>query len=244
MKAFVYLSLLLCVPFAHSHAQSPAANVQLSAQKSAALPAHLTTRLQWARTPQLEYSDADLNQQDRAAIVRVVADETGQITQATIQESTGLSKLDNMLINATKAALIQPFQVDDTAVPTIGYQAFTLKIAHALKSNDCVYRFDSEHWRKQQQDKKVPFRYIEQPSLQVDRDELKGKDRYIRLSFKVDKAGNVTRVKIKKGSGIYALDEKVMQAVMGAKVEVSKTLWLYKKSTLSDKINFSLDACQ
>ncbi|MEQ4563114.1 MAG: energy transducer TonB, partial [Acinetobacter sp.] len=89
-----------------------------------------------------------------------------------------------------------------------------------------------------------PFRYIEQPSLQVDRDELKGKDRYVRLSFKVDKAGNVTRVKIKKGSGIYALDEKVMQAVMGAKVEVSKTLWLYKKSTLSDKINFSLDACQ
>lgn len=57
--------------------------------------------------------------------MRVVADETGQITQATIQESTGLSKLDNMLINATKAALIQPFQVDDTAVPTIGYQAFT-----------------------------------------------------------------------------------------------------------------------
>ena len=69
---------------------------------------------------------------------------------------------------------------------------------------------------------KSPFRYIEQPSLQVDRDELKGKDRYVRLSFKVDKAGNVTRVKIKKGSGIYALDEKVMQAVMGPKLRSVK----------------------
>lgn len=244
MKPFVYLSLLLCIPIAHTHAKETATNVQLAPQKSSALPAHLTTRLQWARTPQLEYSDNDLNHQDRAAIVRVVSDESGQVTQATIQESTGIAKLDQMLTNAAKAAQIKPFVVDGSAIPTIGYQAFTLKLTQPLNSNDCIYTFNSENWFKQQQDQPVPFRYLKQPVLQVDREELKSKDRLVKFKFKVDKTGQVTRIKIKKGSGIYALDEKIMQAVSAASVEVPKTLWIYKKSTLKDQIQFKLDNCQ
>ncbi len=244
MKPFVYLSLLLCIPIAHTHAKETATNVQLAPQKSSALPAHLTTRLQWARTPQLQYSDNDLNHQDRAAIVRVVSDESGQVTQATIQESTGIAKLDQMLTSAAKAAQIKPFMVDGSAIPTIGYQAFTLKLTQPLNSNDCIYTFNSENWFKQQQDQPVPFRYLKQPVLQVDREELKGKDRLVKFKFKVDKEGQVTRIKIKKGSGIYALDEKIMQAVSAASVEVPKTLWIYKKSTLKDQIQFKLDNCQ
>ena len=244
MKPFVYLSLLLCIPIAHTHAKEIAANVQLTPQKSSALPAHLTTRLQWARTPQLEYSDNDLNHQDRAAIVRVVSDETGQVTQATIQESTGLPQLDQMLTSAAKAAQIKPFTVDGNAIPTIGYQAFTLKLTQPLNSNDCIYTFNSENWLKQQQDKSVPFKYLKQPVLQVEREELKGKDRLIKFKFKVDKDGQAIRIKIKKGSGIYALDEKIMQAISTASVEVPKTLWLYKKSSLKDQIEFRLDNCQ
>ena len=62
----------------------------LHTQTSAALPAHLTTRLAWRKFPQPKYKNEDLNQQNRAAIVRIYADETGKIRQASIQESTGL----------------------------------------------------------------------------------------------------------------------------------------------------------
>jgi len=53
----------------------------------------------------------------------------------------------------------------------------------------------------------------------------------------------VTQVKINKGSGIYALDAQVMQAISNTQVDIPKKLWFFKKSKLKDEIHFKLDKC-
>lgn len=217
---------------------------QLAPQKSSALPAHLTTRLEWREFPKLNYDNADLQGQDRAAILRVAADETGTVTQVKVQESTGNKKLDDLLVKAVEQAKVKPFQQDGNLISTIGYQTFNLDYKDRDDSTaECIYHFDSKNWLKQQTAKSVPFRYVQQPTLNVPRDELKGKDRLVRFNFKVNKQGEATQVKINKGSGIYALDAQVMQAISNTQVDVPKKLWFFKKSKLKDEIHFKLDKC-
>ena len=50
-------------------------------------------------------------------------------------------------------------------------------------------------------------------------------------------------MKIKKGSGVYDLDQKVIQAISKAKVDVPRKYWIYKKSNLKDEIQFKQDGC-
>ncbi len=61
------------------------------------------------RFSQPQYKNSDLNQQNRAAIIRVYADETGDVTKATVQETTGIKALDEKLVNAVLQAKVKPF---------------------------------------------------------------------------------------------------------------------------------------
>jgi TonB family protein len=215
---------------------------QLSPQKSAALPAHLTTRINWSQFPKPSYQNQDLKGQDRSAILRIYADETGQVTKAHIQESTGIDKLDQHLIKAVYAAQVKPHQVKDVTLPIIGYQVFNL--SYQEDGNElCQYNFNSKAWQAQQQDKKVTFRYVNQPNLSLHETQLNDHDRRVKFKFDVNKKGMVKKVKITQGSGSYALDQQVKQAVQNAQVDVSRKYWLYKPNTLSDSIQFKLDEC-
>lgn len=240
----LFLLALSTLPFHLSHAAQPP--LELTIQKSSAQSAHLTTRIQWIDFPKPQYKNSDLNQQNRAAIIRVYADETGDVTKATVQETTGLKALDEKLVNAVLQAKVKPFIEDDTALAVIGYQVFNLN----LTPDDveaCNYSFNSKNWRAQQQQQKVPFQYQVQPKLALDSTQLNGHDRQIKFSFKADKHGNIKKPKITKGSGIYALDQQVLQAVANSKVSVKRTastLWLFKKSKFKDAIEFDLNACR
>lgn len=245
IKQSLCFSLLLGLatsPIYAKQVQSVPTQTNLQVQKSAALPAHLTTRLAWRTFPQPQYKNEDLNQQNRAAIVRIHADETGKIRQATIQESTGLKKLDNILLQAVRAAEIQPHYVDDTAVATIGFQSFNLRFQDN-SSEDCQFAFESKNWLAQQQQQKVAFQYRSQPQLNLSADALKDHSRTVKFQFKINKHGQVKTAKITKGSGQYALDQQVLAAVKSAQVEVPRKFWLYKKSKLKDEIYFDLDTC-
>ena len=240
----LFLLALSTLPFHLSHAAQPP--LELTIQKSSAQSAHLTTRIQWLDFPKPQYKNSDLNQQNRAAIIRVYADETGDVTKATVQETTGIKALDEKLVNAVLQAKVKPFMEDDTALAVIGYQVFNLN----LTPDDveaCNYSFDSKNWRAQQQQQKVPFQYQAQPKLTLDSTQLNDHDRQIKFSFKADKHGNIKKPKISKGSGIYELDQQVLQAVANSKVSVKRTastLWLYKKSKFKDAIEFDLNACR
>lgn len=240
----LFLLALSTLPFHLSHAAQPP--LELTIQKSSAQSAHLTTRIQWVDFPKPQYKNSDLNQQNRAAIIRVYADETGDVTKATVQETTGLKALDEKLVNAVLQAKVKPFMEDDTALAVIGYQVFNLNLTPD-DAEACNYSFDSKNWRAQQQQQKVPFQYQVQPKLALDSTQLNGHDRQIKFSFKADKHGNIKKPKITKGSGIYALDQQVLQAVANSKVSVKRTastLWLYKKSKFKDAIEFDLNACR
>ena len=240
----LFLLALSTLPFHLSHAAQPP--LELTIQKSSAQSAHLTTRIQWVDFPKPQYKNSDLNQQNRAAIIRVYADETGDVTKATVQETTGIKALDEKLVNAVLQAKVKPFMEDDTALAVIGYQVFNLNLTPD-DAEACNYSFDSKNWRAQQQQQKVPFQYQAQPTLALDSTQLNGHDRQIKFSFKADKHGNIKKPKIIKGSGIYALDQQVLQAVANSKVSVKRTasrLWLYKKSKFKDAIEFDLNACR
>ena len=240
----LFLLALSTLPFHLSHAAQPP--LELTIQKSSAQSAHLTTRIQWLDFPKPQYKNSDLNQQNRAAIIRVYADETGDVTKATVQETTGLKALDEKLVNAVLQAKVKPFMEDDTALAVIGYQVFNLNLTPD-DAEACNYSFDSKNWRAQQQQQKVPFQYQVQPKLALDSTQLNNHDRQIKFSFKADKHGNIKKPKITKGSGIYALDQQVLQAVANSKVSVKRTasrLWLYKKSKFKDAIEFDLNACR
>lgn len=240
----LFLLALSTLPFHLSHAAQPP--LELTIQKSSAQSAHLTTRIQWLDFPKPQYKNSDLNQQNRAAIIRVYADETGDVTKATVQETTGLKALDEKLVNAVLQAKVKPFIEDDTALAVIGYQVFNLNLTPD-DAEACNYSFDSKNWRAQQQQQKVPFQYQAQPTLALDSTQLNGHDRQIKFSFKADKHGNIKKPQITKGSGIYALDQQVLQAVSNSKVSVKRTastLWLYKKSKFKDAIEFDLNACR
>lgn len=240
----LFLLALSTLPFHLSHAAQPP--LELTIQKSSAQSAHLTTRIQWLDFPKPQYKNSDLNQQNRAAIIRVYADETGEVTKATVQETTGIKALDEKLVNAVLQAKVKPFMEDSTALAVIGYQVFNLNLTPD-DAEACNYSFDSKNWRAQQQQQKVPFQYQVQPKLALDSTQLNNHDRQIKFSFKADKHGNIKKPKITKGSGIYELDQQVLQAVANSKVSVKRTasrLWLYKKSKFKDAIEFDLNACR
>jgi TonB family protein len=194
----LFLLALSTLPFHLSHAAQPP--LELTIQKSSAQSAHLTTRIQWLDFPKPQYKNSDLNQQNRAAIIRVYADETGDVTKATVQETTGIKALDEKLVNAVLQAKVKPFMEDDTALAVIGYQVFNLNLTPD-DAEACNYSFDSKNWRAQQQQQKVPFQYQVQPKLALDSTQLNDHDRQIKFSFKADKHGNIKKPKIIKGSG-------------------------------------------
>ena len=244
MKQILCFSLLISLPLSATYSATPQIPQQLSVQKSAALPAHLTTRIQWTKFPRPSYKNEDLKDQNRSAIIRIYADETGSISKASVQESTGLTHLDELLIKAVRDAHVKPYFEKDTALPQIGYQTFSLKLSQEDDAEVCQYSFNSENWQAQQHNKKAPFSYRAQPDLDLDSEQLNGHNRAVKFSFKVNKQGDVKKVKVKKGSGIYALDQQIVRAVSNTKVDVPRKYWIYKKSTLKDEIKFDLAQCQ
>lgn len=245
MKHFLCLSVALCCSLQSAHSETKQVH-QLKTQKSEALATHLTTRISWKKFPQPQYNLADLHDQDRAAIVRVQADENGTINKATIQESTGLAALDKILLDAIYQAKVQAPLENDTPVSSIGYQTFNLRLAHPT-ADQCKLSFESKNWIKQTQQKKTAFQYQQQPQIELNTQDLKGYNRNIKFKFKVDKHGQIQQVNIRQGSGLYDLDQQIIQALLHSQVNVKaqmSTLWLYKKSKFKDSIQLNLDACK
>ena len=245
MKKILCLSTLMCLPLTAYSAATKQVH-QLPAQTIDVSPtSHLTTRLQWSKFPEPNYSIEDLKNENRAAIIRVVANTKGDVTNATVEESTGLKALDQLLIQAVEDAQVKPHIKNGRAVSQIGYQAFNLKLSN--KETVCDYQFDSKVWLAQSEAKKTAFQYVVQPKLSLNSSQLNGHNRQVKFSFATDKHGNVKKVKIKRGSGIYALDQNIVQAVSDSKISVkrnARTLWMYKQSHFKDQIEFKLNACK
>ncbi len=242
MKALLCSALVLCFATTSLYSKEITTS-KLATQTVRAESAHLTTRIQWIEFPKIQFKDADLSSQDRYAIVRIKADESGKVIDASVKESTGIAQLDQMLLKAVYSAKTKPFQKNGNELSIIGYQAFSLKL-NDDDTDNCALSFNSKIWQAQQQQKKTAFTYIKSPEFNVKANDLNGYDRKIKLTLKVNKHGNVKQVKINKGSGVYNLDQAVKQSLLTAQVDVPRKFWIYKKSHLKDEINFNLDMCK
>lgn len=243
MKLLSCLSIILLCANTVAHSKSDKMIAKLQPQTTQAEAAHLTTRIEWRKFPIIQFKDADLGGQNRIAIVRVKANESGKIVDASIKESTGLAKLDQKILSAVLQGQTKAFIQDGNELSVIGYQVFSLKLTED-DSSLCKFEFSSNNWQAQNNQQKVPFNYLEQPKVTITADDLKQHNRSVKFSFKVNKKGEVKSSKITKGSGIYRLDQKVLAAVNVAKVDVPRKYWIYKKSKLKDEIKFNLEQCQ
>lgn len=248
MKPVLAFCFLSSIPLSVLHAAEPNTTKQLSVQKSTALPAHLTTRIQWNKFPKPQYKNEDLKEQNRAAIVRIVTDEEGQISKATVQESTGLTQLDQLLVNAVMQAEVKPYLQDGIALPIVGYQTFSLNLqneGNAALPAVCNAPFMSRNWQAQQDGKKRTFVYLTQPqNVQIQRSLLEKKPRLVKFSFKVNDQGYIRKVKLDKRSGDVQLDQQIIQSLQQQQVQVARKFWIYRPSTLKDQITLSLKNCQ
>ncbi|MCX5466739.1 energy transducer TonB [Acinetobacter nematophilus] len=253
MNKALFIPGLICLStYGYSADKLPTIQVK-GEQSERNAPLHLTTRIQWIKFPQIQYHTAELKTQDRSAIIRVSANSSGQVTDAEVQESTGITALDQKLIDAVEAAKVKPYSKNGKAVPIVGYQTFTLTIENAQDNtqgqgqlSECHFTFNSKHWIKQTQDKSVAFHYMQQPQLSLDAVLLKNKDRTVKFKFKVDQQGKVKRVKLTQLSGVNAIDQQVIQAVEQTQVQVKRsyrTLWTFKPSSFNDEIQFKLKDC-
>ena len=251
MKKLIQFTLLsISSAFSLAHAADSSQLQKLEPETITAESTHLTTRIEWTQFPRIQYNSSELSGQNRSAIIRVKANKQGHVTDADIQESTGVKALDQKLIRAVEQAEVKPHQENGNKKSIVGYQTFTLRLKDATDQTQsnavCKYSFNSEVWHRQSKDKSTAFKYSQQPSLSLDQTLLKFKDRTVKFKFKVNKQGEVTQVKLKKLSGVNAIDQAVYNALSNSKVELKRTastLWMYKKHTLKDEIQFTMDDC-
>ncbi|GAA5631291.1 Ferric siderophore transport system, periplasmic binding protein TonB [Acinetobacter sp. neg1] len=62
----------------------------------------------WSRKPAPSYKDTDLEGSERTIIVHIEAEPSGKILSVTVKKSTGLSKLDDIVLKAVRRAKFKP----------------------------------------------------------------------------------------------------------------------------------------
>lgn len=78
---------------------------QEDARKSQALA---PGEVSWSRSPKPSYTDADLQGKDRTMVVYIEADPSGKILNVTVKKSTGLPKLDDIVLKSVRRAKFKP----------------------------------------------------------------------------------------------------------------------------------------
>ena len=120
MKSLACITFALLCANTMAHSQTAETVAKLGVQTMMAEPAHLTTRIEWVKFPKVDFQDSDLSGRDRVAIVRVKANESGKVVEASIKESTGLAKLDQKLVNAVFKSKTKPFLKNGNELAIIG----------------------------------------------------------------------------------------------------------------------------
>ncbi|MFW1953887.1 cell envelope integrity protein TolA [Acinetobacter beijerinckii] len=84
--------------------------------------------LYWSKFPQVQINGQELEGQDRFVLVSIISNEKGDIIEAEILKSSGLSNLDEKVLNATKEAKLKPYFADGKYYPIKATLPFDLNL--------------------------------------------------------------------------------------------------------------------
>ncbi|MEB3753369.1 TonB family protein [Acinetobacter sp. MD2(2019)] len=161
----------------------------LSFQSYAAEPsiANLTqNQVKWLRKPYVNINNKILLGYDRTAQILFETSPNGQITDAKIIKSSGLDKVDNILLKAIKSAKLSPYQENGVYYPVRAMQPFSILADRTPK-------------------------ILYEPNITVSKRMLQGQERSMTLYATADNNGNINQATIIKSSGVAELDEYVLQ---------------------------------
>ncbi|TCM66740.1 TonB family protein [Acinetobacter calcoaceticus] len=213
-----------------------------------------SSNVSWRTPPRLRIEAIDLEGQIRKIVAEIYADTTGKITAVHITQSSGIERLDNKVIRTIRSAKFNPYYENGVAIPFKVHQPFELTAPADLLSRyrprspaakiECSYQFDSDTWKKQQDNQTTAFKYTQRPSLIIMKSELQDQSREIEFSFKLSRKNIKSDVKILQSSGLASIDQKVNLAVTHAEVTAPRKFWQLFKIQHTDRIYFDINNCK
>lgn len=84
--------------------------------------------VQWSRSPRPTYTNQDLQGEARTVVILIEADEKGNIVNARVTQSSGVSSLDNKVLRAVKSAKFKPYKENGVAYAIRAEQPFSLTL--------------------------------------------------------------------------------------------------------------------
>jgi len=163
--------------------------------------------------PEIKVNDEDLYGQNRSVSIFTEADVNGTLTRSEIQKSSGLIKLDNLVLDEfRKRAKFFPLNVNGKPYP------IRKTVAYNFPSS--ITSSEAERYKKVSESFKVYW--LKAPSLTISGAELAGRNRLVVLDVKADERGVITEVVLTRSSGLAELDEKSIAAVKLARLKPYK----------------------
>ncbi|QIO05057.1 energy transducer TonB [Acinetobacter shaoyimingii] len=209
----------------------------------------------WSRQPRVNFLAGDLEGKPRSVSVIIQADKFGKIIEAKIDQSSGLSELDNRILSAVKVAKLRPTSLDSDQEFIKVIQDFKF-ISHDYSSTKkspplsnrvrkpiCSYSFNSVVLNKQIKGQETAFKYIQKPPLSIQKAELERQDRMVKFEFKLSRKNKISDIKLIQGSNLVNIDSKVIDAVSKAQVSATRKFYQFYKLKFEDQIDFNLNAC-
>lgn len=213
----------------------------------------LQNKVTWVKRPHPRYSISDIRYKEREVIFKMYISPTGIIETADIIQSSGLEKIDQLFRKEILSSRFKPLILDGKAHPFIATQPFFLSIdrkgfrskpLNQNITNVCTVSFNSKNWLSQEKDLETPFGYLSKPNLQLQKNELEGKNRSVDIEFKLSLKNEISDLKIIHSSGVPIIDAKLVQALMSTDIEAPRKFYQFYKLKFADHIYFNLNDCE
>lgn len=245
IKTLILLSTLFCpIAFADADIKNNGDTIQLK-----------TNKIQWLKKPFLDFTNEDLEGQNRNALAMFVANEQGIITQVELKNSTGLLALDQKIIRALKTARIQPYKKNDENVSIFIQLPLTLNLreihdGQSYPSSEyplCKIKLSSEIEKSYKKGLKVPFQYLNFPNTLLFPAKHLGyfDNNQVKISLKIAKNKTVyPDIKVIKSTGSYYIDYKLKLLLESRLVKTQNDLIPFLKITTTDQIELDISDCE
>ena len=200
----------------------------------------------WRKRPTLNYSNNDLDGQNRYINIRLHVSDKGIIEQTKIIYSSGLKSLDKKIEKTFLRASFRPFIKDSIATPFIVEQPLELLLNSDFSSSrkyQCIYYLNSKTYNAKTQQAPTSFTYTTQPQIPLEQLEVSKLNLNATVQFKLSLINKVSNVIITQSSGVPSIDEKLKNSILNAKIKAPRKFYQLFKLTFEDEVYLNQKNC-